>query len=305
MCGGGGSGASKDQLNQQNALQKQAFDMMQQRQNQVGGAVSQYLSGNVGFDPQQLALMKSQFLNSNAQNYQTAGANVRTALLRSGSADSSTPVGGDYTRGIAGLEGGLASSTSGGLANIDLQNLSQALNNKFNAASLINGQAAQLTSPIGTFGSGASNALNQYAQSQQSTFGNQFFKSFGSGLGSAAASAATGGFGSALTGLSKLATPSLPSYANPQTGGFCWIAEELYGVDAPKTHAIRGWLKNEYSQTPVGETFVDWYQENGESMAAKIKADPDLRDRFQSLFDGFADQAMTPQEDFEGVAYQR
>ena len=195
MCGGGGSGTSKDQLKQQNALQQQAFDLMKQAQGKVSGAVSQYLSGNVGFDPQQLALLKSQFLNSNAQNYKTAGANVRTALLRSGSLNSSTPMGGDAVRGIAGLEGSLANSTSGGLANIDLQNLSQALNNKFNAASLINGQAAQLASPIATFGSGANNALDQYVQSQQSTLGNMLFKGLGSSLGQGIGAGITGGFG--------------------------------------------------------------------------------------------------------------
>jgi hypothetical protein len=199
MCGGGGSGASKDQLAQQNALQKQAFDSMQQKQGQVSDAVSKYLSGNVGYDPQQLALLKSQFMNNTASQYQNAGANVRTALLRSGSADSSAPAGGDYIRGISGLEGGLASTTAAGNQNIDLNNLSQMLTNKFNAANLINGQAAQLTSPISTFGSGASNALNQYVSSQQNTFGNQFFKSFGSGLGSGVADAAMGGLGTAAS----------------------------------------------------------------------------------------------------------
>jgi hypothetical protein len=183
ISGGKGDGTAKDQLAQQNKLQQQAFDLMQQRQNQVSGAVSQYLSGNVGFDPRQLALLKSQFLNSNAQSYNQAGRNVRSALLRSGSLDSSTPAGGDATRGIASLEGAMASNASSGLANIDLQNLQQALNNRFNAASLINGQAAQLTSPISTFGSGASNALNQYVYAANQGFGNQFSSGLGKALG--------------------------------------------------------------------------------------------------------------------------
>ena len=205
MCGGGGSGTSKDQLKQQNALQQQAFDMMKQAQGKVSGAVGQYLSGNVGFDPQQLALLKSQFLNSTAKNYQTAGANVRSALLRSGSMGSSTPMGGDAVRGIAGLEGGLADTSSSGLANIDLQNLAQALNNKFNAASLINGQAAQLASPIATFGSGANNALDQYVQAQKSTFGNQLFSGFGASLGQGLGAFATGGLGKLLSGFGSKA----------------------------------------------------------------------------------------------------
>jgi hypothetical protein len=196
-----GEGTSKDQLNQQNALQKQAFDLMKGAQDKVSGSVGQYLTGNVGFDPEQLALLKSQFLNNIAKNYKTAGSNVRTALLRTGSA--SGPVGGDYTRGIAGLEGGLASDTSSGMANIDLQNLSQALTNKFNAASLINGQAAQMTSPIATFGSGASNALNQYVQASNSGFGATFMRGLGSGLGQGIGSGISGGLGGVLSGLGK------------------------------------------------------------------------------------------------------
>lgn len=192
---GGGTGTSKDQLAQQNALQKQAFDLMQQRQNQVGGAVSKYMSGNVGFDPQQLALLKSQFLNNTAGQYQNAGANVRTALLRSGSSDGRAPVGGDYVRGISGLEGGLASTTASGMHNIDLQNLSQMLTNKFNAASLINGQAAQLTSPISSFGQGASSALDNYVKASNSGFGSAFSTAFGSALGKGASAAAGGMLG--------------------------------------------------------------------------------------------------------------
>lgn len=204
MCGAD-SGVAQRQQKQELANQQQAFDLMQQRQNQVGGAVGKYLSGNIGYDPQQLALMKSQFLNQNAQQYQQAGAATRTALLRSGSADSSSPAGGDYVRGIAGLQGGMANNASSGIANINLQNLQQALNNKFNAASLINGQAAQLTSPISSFGQDASSALNSYITAANSGFGATLGRGFASGLGSAVGSglggALTGGFGSVLSGL--------------------------------------------------------------------------------------------------------
>lgn len=203
VSGGKGEGTSKQQLAQQNALQQKAFDLMQQQQQKVSDAVSGYLSGNQGFDPQQLALLKSQFLNSNAAQYQQAGKNVRTALLRSGSADSSVPAGGDYVRGISGLEGAMASNASSGLANIDLQNLQQALNNKFNAASLINGQAAQLTSPISTFGAGANDALNQYVQASNSGFGAMLSKGLGAGLGMGIGSGLTGGFGNLLSSFGK------------------------------------------------------------------------------------------------------
>lgn len=177
------TGTSQDVLKQQEALQQQAFDMMKASQQQVSGAVGKYLSGNVGFDPTQLALLKSQFLNQNAQAYNTAGRNVRTALLRTGSDSSTAPVGGDYVRGISGLEGAQANNVSQGMTGIDLTNLQQMLTNQFNAASLINGQAAQMASPISSFTSGIGNALSNYVQASNSGFGNAFSSGFGSALG--------------------------------------------------------------------------------------------------------------------------
>lgn len=183
VSGGKGDGTAQQQLDEQNKLQQQAFTAMQAQQKQVNDAVSPYLSGNIGFDPSQLASLRSQFLNQESQNYNQAGKNVRTALMQRGSLNSTQPVGGDYTRGIASLQGGLASDTAAGLTNINLQNLQQALTNKFNAASLVNGQSAQLTSPIASFGSGASNALDQYVFAANQGFGNSFTKAFGGALG--------------------------------------------------------------------------------------------------------------------------
>jgi hypothetical protein len=205
-----GGDVAKTQMNEQNALQRDAYNLMKQRQNEVEGSVGKYLTGDVGFNPEQLALMRSQLLNQLSSNYNQGGKNVMTALARRGSVQSGAPVGGDFTRGIAALEGGMASDRSSGLANIDLNNLQQALTNKFNAASLINGQAAQLASPISTFGAGSSNALNQYMTAANSGFGASFMRSLGSGLGGGAASFITGGFGS---------LGSMVPHGAPKTGG--------------------------------------------------------------------------------------
>ena len=176
-------GTAKDTLNQQTALQQQAFNLMQDRQNQVNSSVGKYLSGNVGYDPALLAQLKSQFLNSNAQQYQTAGRNVRTALLRTGSANSSVPAGGDYVRGISGLEGAEANNASSGIANINISNLQQMLSNMFNSASLINGQSAQLASPVSSFTSGVNSALGNYVQAANTGFGSAFSQGLGAQLG--------------------------------------------------------------------------------------------------------------------------
>lgn len=178
-----GADVANQQRQQELNMQQQSFNLMQQKQAQVSNAVSRYLSGNVGFHPAALAAMKSQFLNQNAAQYNQAGRNVRTALLRSGSASSSVPAGGDYVRGISGLEGAEANNATSGIANINLQNLQTMLNNQFQAANLINGQAAQLTSPISSFGQGASSALSTYGQLANTGFGSAFTQALGNTLG--------------------------------------------------------------------------------------------------------------------------
>ncbi len=161
ISGGKGSDTAKQQLNLQNQLTKQQLDLENKRLDMVSSSVGKYLTGSEGFDPTQLAAMRSQFLNQITQSYNQAGKNVMTALARRGSISSTQPVGGDYARGIASLEGASASDRASGLANIDISNLQQALTNRFNAASLMNGQAATLAGNVGTFNSGASDALNQ------------------------------------------------------------------------------------------------------------------------------------------------
>lgn len=158
------------------------------------------------------------------------------------------------------------------------------------AGNLIQGIGGDIASLYGQEGAaraagtlGSANAINGMIPGLTSGF-TGFLNSFNPG-----SSSGTGGY-----------------FPDPNVGGFCWIAEELYGVDSPKTHAIRAWLKNEYSQTQVGAIFVDWYRDNGKSIAAKIKKDHDLRGDFQSLFDKFLPFAMPePQEDYESVRYQR
>lgn len=200
---GGGTGTSKDQLNQQNKLQADQIAQQKAIRDQIMGSVGKYLSGNVGFDPQQLAIMQSQFLNQNSANFNQAGSSVLASLRSRGVAGGDSPGGGDLTRGLEGLQGARASSQSQGILGTNLADLQQALNNKFNAASVASGQSAQIGSNIGVFGQGANNALNQYVQASSNGFMSQFAKGLGSGLGGGVASMANGGIGASLGGLGK------------------------------------------------------------------------------------------------------
>lgn len=181
------------QMAEQNAMQKDAFNLQKDQLGKLNDSFSRYLSNNVGFDPAQLAMLQSQFLNNNNQQFNDAASSVRSALRARGSAGGNLPVGGDWVRAMSGLAGQRASSTSGGIANIGLQNLQAALTNRFNAGSILSGNAATLSSPISTFGAGASNALDIRAKlGMAPTFGNAFFPAFGGSLGA--------GLGGALTG---------------------------------------------------------------------------------------------------------
>ena len=86
-------------------------------------------------------------------------------LASRGAGGGQTPVGGDYTRGLSGLFG---SRSAIALRRHELDPhakcAASAEQSSFQSANVLIGNAAALSSPIATFGSGASNALNQYVQ---------------------------------------------------------------------------------------------------------------------------------------------
>ena len=195
-----GQDTAKAQLDEQNALQQQALAQQKAIRDQIMGSVGKYLSGNIGFDPQQLAIMQSQFLNQNAANFNAAGGQVLSGLQARGVAGGDMPAGGDLTRGLEALQGARATSQSQGILGTNLANLQQALTNQFNAASVASGQSAQLGNNIGVFGQGANNSLDEYIKAANSS---PFMNMLGQALGAGIGAVATGGIGSALGGISK------------------------------------------------------------------------------------------------------
>ena len=145
--------------------------------------LTQYLGGDVGFNPQQLALMRTQALNQISKSYGGAKSNLAATMQARGMTGGNLPSGGDAVRGFEGLESAAADTRSSQLANIDLSNLSQALQNKWQALGMLQGQAGLQTPNISSFGSGANNALNTYSDSLTHGFGGQFMSNLGSSLG--------------------------------------------------------------------------------------------------------------------------
>ena len=218
MCGDHGKSKADQQLQQQNQLQQQQLAAQTALRNQemgnpnVRGSIASMLAGGVGFDPATMAAMQSQFLNQNTANFNQAGSAVRSALASRGAGGGDLPVGGDFVRGIASLEGAKANSQANGILGLNIQNAQQALNNQFNAANVASGQTAQLGNNIGVFGQGANNSLDQYVKAA-STPG--FMSAFGSALGQGLGIGATGAFGGILqsVGLPKSITGSFGTKA--------------------------------------------------------------------------------------------
>lgn len=184
-----GKGTAEKALKDQTAMQKTAFDKQMAQLDQLKSSFQGYLSGKTGFDPNLLASMRSQFLNSNNQTFNQAGQQVREALGARGNVGQN-PVGGDYAAGLSSLLGARAQSQSQGLLGINAQNAQQALNNQFNAGNILSGNAATLTGTQGVAGAAASNALNQYEAAANTGFGASFMNSFGGALGKVGGNAA-------------------------------------------------------------------------------------------------------------------
>jgi hypothetical protein len=195
-----GDSTQKGQLNLQNTLQQQQLDKQNALTGQIQSSLAPYLTGNQGFTPQQLAAMNSMAIDTNASQYNSAGNQLRQQLAARGE-NGQTPLSGTGVAGIAGLLSGKASDLSNALRTNTLNNAQQALANQFNANSILSGTAQTYAGNVGTFGSGASNALNNVTQAQANSGLNKFLGGLGSGLGSGLSAGATGGLGSVLSGI--------------------------------------------------------------------------------------------------------
>jgi len=66
----------------------------------------------------------------------------------------------------------------------------------------------------------------------------------------------------------------------------CWIAEALYGVDAPRTQLVRAWLTECYERRePWSLVVVPLYRRFGQRIAAFLRSWPVFKSMFRPLFD--------------------
>ncbi len=67
---------------------------------------------------------------------------------------------------------------------------------------------------------------------------------------------------------------------------FCWIAEAIYGIDAPRTHLVRAWLTECYGRREPWSLFVvPLYQRIGQSVAVLLRYCPPFKNVLRPVFD--------------------
>jgi len=72
----------------------------------------------------------------------------------------------------------------------------------------------------------------------------------------------------------------------------CWIAEVLYGIDAPRTRLVRAWLTESYERRdPMARILVPLYSRFGLAIADLLRNCSVLQLVFRPLFDRAAECA--------------
>jgi hypothetical protein len=202
------TGDQKAQLQTQNQLQQQQQASQNSLLQQNNTALSPYLTGNQGFTPQQMAALNSQALDQNALQYNGATQQANSQLAARGEGLGNTPGSGVAATGYGNLQAAKAGDLADSLRTVTLNNAQQGLANKFNAASVLSGNAQTYAGNVGTYGQGANAALGDLTQAQGNTFGSQFGKALGGALGGATAgfagAAGAQGFGNLGTAVSKV-----------------------------------------------------------------------------------------------------
>lgn len=193
------TGSQTAQLNSQNQLQQQQQQAQNQLLQQNNASFSPYLTGNKGFTDQQLAALNSQALDQNALRFNGATQQANAQLAARGEGQGNTPGSGVQATGYGNLQAAKAGDLADSLRTVTLNNAQQGLANQFNAGSLLSGNAQTYAGNVGTYGSGASNALNALTSAQANTWQSQLGKAAGAAAGGALG-AFTGGFGAAGAG---------------------------------------------------------------------------------------------------------
>lgn len=152
--------AAEKAADRQARIQEEQLAEQKRIQAKVEGALSKYLGGDIGFGPEQLALMQTLFMGDQARAFGTAEKSVMAGLRGRGGAGGDLPAGGDFGRLFGTLQSGRAGSQAAGVNDIRLRDAGQKLANQFNAAGVIQGNAGQINPAY--YGANANNAMQLF-----------------------------------------------------------------------------------------------------------------------------------------------
>lgn len=120
--------------------------------------------GNLGFSPEMLSALQGQTIDSTNLQFNNAAGNLKQMLAARGGIGGNTPISGLALQNFGSLEAARAQNVSGGLRNIAISNAQQALQNKFQAAGLLNQIGGQMSGQAVQFGDQSLQANQQLNQ---------------------------------------------------------------------------------------------------------------------------------------------
>jgi hypothetical protein len=262
MVKGGNSKAEMASADQQRTMQNQiAQQQLQLQQQQLSGvnAVLDPMIANGGLAPGVENAMTSLVMNNIPAQFRGIQGGINNALVARGISGGQTGAGsGDVARQFGELGSMQAALQQQGLSNIQLQKQSALLGD----LGLKLGIGSQFGQNVGSFNTGASNALNSGVTAANN-----------------ADQAQTGFFGSLVGGLAGLGGQAISTY-----GKGCWIARAVFGEESMIAELIRFRLWQRAEKEWLFKVIMTVYMAVGRQVAWMVRRSPWLKARFKKIF---------------------
>lgn len=291
-----GLGAYGDQAQR---LSQEGIDMADQSGAAGVSRATQF--ADQGLTPEAEAALRSNAMGAIPAQFQNAQSQLQAQLARRGLFGGATPASGLAARELSPLYAAGAGAHAGALRDVILQKEGA---RRQGLSALLAAQGQGLQGSLAARGQGLQGQLQgiNTGFAGVGTLGqvynpNAFVGGAESSLGAA---------GQATGQRANLIAPGFWDYAAPvigaaggsllmpggwlgrpassTSGGKCWIAEAVWGVNDLRTHMVRRWLNQVYAKTPVGSIVMAAYGVFGKSVAWAVRHSPRLKEAIRPLF---------------------